>query len=277
LAISRDGRWLATGSSDTTARVWDLSAKDPAAAPTILRTYEQKSDAANDSLTSVISKTLSGIQALELSPDGRWLVTGSVKAQLWDRNAKDAAAKPVDLAVDDGSGGALGQMVRGISGIVAIVISPDGHWLAVGSGDNSARLFDLNKKNPAAAPIVLRGHQQGIRALSISADSRWLATGSWDGTARLWDLTAENPAAGAIVLRGYEQGIRALSISADNRWLATQSEDNTIRLWHLQLPELIALARVRAGRNLSRAEWDQYFTGQPYRKTFPDLPGAEEP
>jgi hypothetical protein len=31
-------------------------------------------------------------------------------------------------------------------------------------------------------------------------------------------------------------------------------------------------ARRPAGRNLSKEEWEQYFPGEPYRKTFPKLP-----
>ena len=40
MAISPDNRWLVTGSYDKTARLWDLSAKDPAANPVVLRGHE---------------------------------------------------------------------------------------------------------------------------------------------------------------------------------------------------------------------------------------------
>ena len=43
-------------------------------------------------------------------------------------------------------------------------------------------------KDPAAASIVLRGHEDAIAAVAISPDNRWLVTGSRDKTARLWDL-----------------------------------------------------------------------------------------
>jgi WD40 repeat protein len=39
-AISPDNHWLVTGSSDKTARLWDLSAKDPAVNPVVLRGHE---------------------------------------------------------------------------------------------------------------------------------------------------------------------------------------------------------------------------------------------
>jgi WD40 repeat protein len=88
----------------------------------------------------------------------------------------------------------------------------------------------------------------------------------------LWDLTATDPAAAPIVLRGHSAGIAAVAISSDNRWLVTGSWDNTARLWGLHLDELIDLACRTAGRNLTRAEWEQYFPGQDYRKTCEHLP-----
>jgi WD40 repeat protein len=50
---------LVTGSSDGTVRLWDLTAKDPAANPVVLPSHE------------------SGVIAAGISPDNHWLVTGS--------------------------------------------------------------------------------------------------------------------------------------------------------------------------------------------------------
>jgi formylglycine-generating enzyme required for sulfatase activity len=69
-----------------------------------------------------------------------------------------------------------------------VAISPDSRWLVTGSEDKTARLWDLTAKDPAAAPIVLRGHEAAISCVAISPDSRWLVTGSGDMTARLWQL-----------------------------------------------------------------------------------------
>lgn len=88
----------------------------------------------------------------------------------------------------------------------------------------------------------------------------------------MWDLTAKDPNVGSIILYGHEGGIKSLNITLDNRWLVSHSSDGTVRLWNLCINELIDLACRTASRNLTKTEWDQYFPGQPYRKTFPSLP-----
>ena len=68
MAISPDNHWLVTGSDDSTARVWDLTAEERPAGPIILRGHEGP------------------IRAVAISPDNHWLVTGSDDntARLWN-------------------------------------------------------------------------------------------------------------------------------------------------------------------------------------------------
>ena len=40
MAFSPDNRWVVTGSEDSTARLWDLKAADPAAQPVVLKGHE---------------------------------------------------------------------------------------------------------------------------------------------------------------------------------------------------------------------------------------------
>jgi hypothetical protein len=244
LAISADSRWVVTGSSNGASQVWDLSVADPAANPVLLqRDYDWT--------------TVSAVSA-----DSRWVVTSeNDKARLWDLREKDPAANP--------------RVLQGHGGVTAVAISADSHWVVTGSRDNTARLWDLRAKDPAADPRVLQGHDGGVTAVAISPDSRWVVTGSDDKTARLWDLSTKNPAANPVVLRGHEEWLTAAAISADSRWVVTGSEDNTARLWLLQLKDLVDLARTIVGRNFFADEWQLYFPGEKYRKTFPDLPGPD--
>jgi len=71
----------------------------------------------------------------------------------------------------------------------------------------------------------------------------------------------------------HSNSLTAVAISPDNHWLVTGSADKTVRLWLLQMRDLINLARITVRRNFSAYEWQLYFPGEPYHKTFPDLPG----
>jgi hypothetical protein len=124
----------------------------------------------------------------------------------------------------------------------------------------------------ATSGYGIAGRESPVDAIAISGDSRWLVTAGADKTARLWDLTAEDPSQTAVVLRGHDNLVLAVAISADNRWLVTAGVDKTARLWALRVDELINTARRVTGRNLNHKEWEQYFQGEEYRKTFVDLP-----
>jgi len=263
LAISPDNRWLAAGSPairtgdlktniDGTARLWDLSAKDPAASPVVLRGQGEP------------------VSGVAISPDSHWLVIGGGSdntARLWDLSAKDPAASPVVLNagpkapiwavaitnrwVVTGSGNgtvrlwdlsakdpAANPVVLNAGPkvlVTAVAISPDNHWVTAGS-NSVVRLWDLSAKDPATNPVGLPGHV-GWVTVAISPDSHWLVTNyDTDNTARLWDLNAKDPAANPVVLRGHEGPVSRLAISPDSRWLVTGSSDHTARLWDLGKP-----------------------------------------
>jgi WD40 repeat protein len=246
-AFSPDGRWLATGSRDNTARLWRVSAEDPGANPLLLPGHEKPvttlafspdghwlATGSKDQTVrlwdlrapdptadpTVLNGHGGDVYALAFSPDGRWLATGSLdgKARAWDMSAP--ASDPLTFSGHEGR-------------IITLAFSPDGHWLATGGDDRTARLWDMTASNRAAVPRVLAGHEGLVTALAFSADGRWLATGSRDKTARLWDLHASDPAAQPKVLRGHEDWVNTLAFSPDARWLATGSGDRTARLWDL--------------------------------------------
>ena len=66
-----------------------------------------------------------------------------------------------------------------------------GRWLVTGSWDDTARLWDLNAKEPENTARVLKGHEGSVYFVAISAGGRWVITGSGDKTARLWPLRIE--------------------------------------------------------------------------------------
>lgn len=98
LAISPDGRRLASGSADGVLRIWELSSGQEAA-------------------------TLSGhtgrIMSLDWNPDGERVISGSADftARIWDLRSRRSVA---ELKMQD--------WVR------SVAYSPNGRWIATGSG-----------------------------------------------------------------------------------------------------------------------------------------------
>jgi ketosteroid isomerase-like protein len=82
--------------------------------------------------------------------------------------------------------------LRHNANVLAVAFSPDGRWLATGSYDGLARVWEVTTGQEVARLV----HEDVVWALAFSPDGQWLATGSEDGTARvfLWrspDLIAE--------------------------------------------------------------------------------------
>lgn len=73
-----------------------------------------------------------------------------------------------------------------IMDIVAMDVSPNGKWLALGHRNHSVTLWDLESRRRMGEP--LSAHTSRLAGLKFSADGRFLVVGSQDGTISLWHL-----------------------------------------------------------------------------------------
>jgi WD40 repeat protein len=170
LVIGPDDRWLASGDEGGMVLLWDMASL-PGSAGSPIR----------------LTGHIQGITAMRASRDGRWLVTASADAtaRLWDVPALLGAGSRAPDA-------SAAFVLRGHErSILALALSADSRWLATGSFDGVARLWDLSAPDPSASPIVLRGHRRGIFSMAVSPDDHWLITGSQDATIRLWTLRTD--------------------------------------------------------------------------------------
>jgi WD40 repeat protein len=83
---------------------------------------------------------------------------------------------------------------------------------------------------------------------------------------------AESPPS-ARVFPGMSSAVRLVRLSADTTQLATVAGDGIIRIWRLDTAKLLEAAERVVGRNLTLPEWQRYFPGISYHKTFANLPG----
>ncbi len=162
------------------------------------------------------------VEAVALSPDGRWAITSeagrSGDVRIWDL---------------DQPGTLTPRFLRGhTKGLTAMRVSADGRWLITADGDGLAQRWDLREPDPSATGVSLAGHRARIGALDLSDDGRWLATGDDTGQVNLWDLSLSLP--GPIKLpKGHEGKVTAVAVNAKGTRVVSSGEDMTARNWSI--------------------------------------------
>lgn len=149
------------------------------------------------------------VHALAFNPEGTLLASaGYREVKLWQRPTNVQRANfPQDQPV------------------LALVVSPDGKWLAMGRQDNSIILQSLADPNLRR---VLSGHAGPVTALQFTVDSARLFSGSKDKTLRVWNVADAQPAG----LLETPQEVTSLALSLDGAKLFSgHAGDHFIRGW----------------------------------------------
>jgi hypothetical protein len=195
LAVSADGKKLASGGCDRVVNVWDLS-----------EGYDKAK------LEQSIENHADWVFGVAFSPDGKRLLTASrdKTAKVWDLTAKESVLTFPDhqnpvLAVAikaDGkvgfsvgedkqlrfwNAGSDGKQIRAVPGhgdaVLKVVFHQSPPLLVTCSADKTVRIWDPDR---GQALRTLSGHADHVFALAVSPDGSLIASGGYDGEVRVW-------------------------------------------------------------------------------------------
>jgi WD40 repeat protein len=243
VALSPDGRWLATTSADNTARIWEAATGmlehalahhqrvgSVAFSPDgrwLATTSADNTARIWEAATGMLEHALAHHQrvgSVAFSPDSRWLATGGDAARMWEV----ATGKAQHTLTHE-------------SGAESVAFSPDGRWLA--TGGDAARMWEV-----ATGKLrYLLHHKDPVMSVAFSPDGRLLVTASGE-TARIWEVASNNlqrafthpkPVFRRVrwhIFRPDPSNLLNAAFHPEGRWLATAAysyPELTVQIWEV--------------------------------------------
>jgi WD40 repeat protein len=139
-------------------------------------------------------------------------------------------------------------------------LTPDSRLVVAGSAGGRIRLWDLRTGRSRGPSNKVAG--ASVTQLAISPDGRLLAVAAFNGTAAVWDLrTRTRLGESFAAVKGL---IPAVAFKPDGRLIV--GELVSAIEWPLDRPTLQRVACQVAGRDMTRAEWEDVLPNQPRRR-----------
>jgi WD40 repeat protein len=250
LAVAADGSWLASAGEDGEVRIWDpaisttrhtltghirgVRALVVAPGGSWLASADDLGeiriwDPATGTIRHILSGHTRGVLALAVAPDGSWLASAGNdrEVRMWDPTTGTAHDISTNRHADRiNQMFTAHHMFTGHPGALwALVVAPDGSWLASAGADWAVRIWDVAT---GTARHILIGHSSAVRKLAVSPDGGWLASGDDQGQVQIWDPTTGTA---RRVLRGHTGGVSALVVAPDGSWLASADDKGELQIW----------------------------------------------
>ncbi|MEV4372058.1 hypothetical protein AB0J71_33650 [Nonomuraea sp. NPDC049637] len=269
-AFRRDGRVLAYGdvlqAPSFKAWMWDLDSRRVGASSPLLSTGQDLAFAGGNLLISGVTFAdfPSAVTTIAVWDPIKGRVSATVPG-ITGRLAVDPAERLLVTTQGHVADLATGTPIRraGRTGVAgALAFSPDGRFLAVGSGGGQTALWDGTVQRHLGT-LTSTALAADVSALAFSPDGRVFAVGMTNGAIQLWDTDTRQPMGAPITA----PGSTVLAMTLHDNALYVASERIPYQRFDLTPAAAAATICQRAGGGLTPEKWATYFPGYPFRPT----------